>query len=125
LAEHGASQLSGSFASFYTRDVRKLAAVIASLDGFISADCGVMHVAAASGTPTYGLFSVTDEAKYAPYGRGSGGIDTRNLSATEAAAAVGWLFSGACRVETTGASMVDLGVVPHRFEPAQGELGDR
>ncbi|MDE2463075.1 MAG: glycosyltransferase family 9 protein [Alphaproteobacteria bacterium] len=107
LAEHGASQLSGSFASFYTRDVRKLAAVIASMDGFISADCGVMHVASASGTPTYGLFSVTDETKYAPYGRGSGGIDTRNLSATDAAAAVSWLFSGVCRVETAGASMAD------------------
>ncbi len=99
LAEHGASQLSGSFASFYTRDVRKLAAVIASMDGFISADCGVMHVAAASGTPTYELFSVTDEAKYAPYGRGSGGVDTRKPSATETAVAVCWLLSGACRAE--------------------------
>lgn len=121
LAEHGASQLSGSFASFYTRDVRKLAAVIASMDGFISADCGVMHVAAASGTPTYGLFSVTDEAKYAPYGHGSGGIDTRNLSATEAAAAVSWLFSGVCRAKDSAADMADFDAPPRRSEPVQSE----
>lgn len=107
LAEHGTSQLRGGFASFYTRDVRKLAAVIANMDGFISADCGVMHVATASGTPTYGLFSVTDEAKYAPYGCGSAGISTRNLGATEVAAAVEWLFSGVCCVEATCASTAD------------------
>ncbi|KRE97649.1 hypothetical protein ASG87_15470 [Frateuria sp. Soil773] len=88
LAEHGVSQLGDGFASIYTRDVRKLAAVIAAMDGFVSADCGVMHVAAATGTPTYGLFSVTDPAKYAPYGHGSTAIDTRELSAPEAARAV-------------------------------------
>jgi len=97
LAEHGVSQLGDGFASFYSRDVRKLAAVIAGMDGFISADCGVMHVAAATGTPTYGLFSVTDPAKYAPYGHGSAAIDTRGLSAEESARAVLRLLAGTRR----------------------------
>lgn len=85
LAEHGRSPLDGDLPSFYTRDVRKLAAVISNMDCFISADCGVMHVAAASGVPTIGLFSVTDMAKYAPYGVGNAAIDTRDKSAAEVA----------------------------------------
>jgi heptosyltransferase-3 len=86
LAEHGRSQLGGHYPSFYSRDIRKMGAVIASLDAFISADCGVMHLAAASGTPTFGLFAVTDPDKYAPYGNGSTAIATRDRTAEDTAA---------------------------------------
>ncbi|MBB6183557.1 glycosyltransferase family 9 protein [Oleiagrimonas soli] len=68
LAEHGLSQLPGTAHPFFSRNLRKLAAVLANLDGFISADCGVMHLASAVGTPTLGLFSRDNAAKYAPYG---------------------------------------------------------
>ena len=92
LADHGQSQLGGEFASYYTRDLRRLAAMIANLDAFISADCGVMHLAVASGTPTLGLFSVTSAAKYGPYGPANSAIDTRRLSPAEVASiASDWL----------------------------------
>lgn len=75
LAEHGRSQLPGVTASFYTRDLRKLAAVLANMQGFVSADCGVMHLAAAVGTPTLGLFTQSNRSKYTPYGPRNEGID--------------------------------------------------
>lgn len=75
LAEHGRSQLPGVTASFYTRDLRKLASVLANMQGFVSADCGVMHLAAAVGTPTLGLFTQSNRNKYTPYGPRNEGID--------------------------------------------------
>jgi ADP-heptose:LPS heptosyltransferase len=36
---------------------------------FIGNDSGLMHLAAAAGTPTVGLFGPTDAATYAPTGR--------------------------------------------------------
>lgn len=92
VAEHGQTQLDGDFASYYTRDLRRLASVIANMDGFISADCGVMHLAVASGTPTVGLFSVTSSSKYRPYGQNNMAIDTDGMSASQVAGVVsGWL----------------------------------
>lgn len=75
LAEHGSSQLPAATASFYTRDLRKLAAVLADMQAFVSGDCGVMHLAAAVGTPTLGLFLHANRAKYVPYGGCNGGLD--------------------------------------------------
>jgi len=92
LAEHGECQLDERHASYYTRDPRRLAAVIAGMDAFISADCGVMHLAAATGTPTLGLFSTSSPAKYGPYGGHNAAIDTRDKSVAEVvAAADDWL----------------------------------
>lgn len=92
VAEHGQAQLGGDFPSYYTRDLRRLASMIANMDGFISADCGVMHLAVASGTPTVGLFSVTSSSKYRPYGRSNTAIDTGGMSAAQVAGMVsGWL----------------------------------
>ena len=76
VAEQGQTQLRGDFPPYYTRNLRHFAAMIATMDGFISADCGVMHLAVASGTPTLGLFSVTSPAKYGPYGAGNTAVDT-------------------------------------------------
>ncbi|MFZ0871969.1 MAG: glycosyltransferase family 9 protein [Rhodanobacter sp.] len=85
VAEHGQTQLGGDFPSYYTRDLRRLASVIANMDAFISADCGVMHLAVASGTPTLGLFSVTCAVKYGPCGQAHTAIGTGMLSAAEVA----------------------------------------
>ncbi|MEO5813327.1 MAG: glycosyltransferase family 9 protein [Rhodanobacter sp.] len=91
LAAHGQSQLGSRFAPFYSRNLRRLTAAISCMDAFISADCGVMHLAAASGTPTLGMFAVTDPAKYAPYGGASAALDTRAMDAgTAATAAAKW-----------------------------------
>ncbi|HEX7369950.1 MAG TPA: glycosyltransferase family 9 protein [Rhodanobacteraceae bacterium] len=68
LPAFGASMLDDRFPCFYSSDVRKMAALIANLDAYVSADCGVMHLAWASGTPTVGLFSVTDPAEWGPFG---------------------------------------------------------
>lgn len=92
VAEHGQSQLGDRFATYYTRNLRRLAAVIANMDGFISADCGVMHLAVASGTPTQGLFSTTCSGKYGPHGANHTAIDTRTLGAADVATiAADWL----------------------------------
>ncbi len=68
LPASGKSMLADRFPCFYSSDVRKMAALIANLDGYISADCGVMHLAWATGTPTVGLFNVTDPAEWGPFG---------------------------------------------------------
>lgn len=66
--------------SFYSKDVREIAALIANTVLFIGADSGIMHLAASSLTPTLGLFSVTNPAKYEPYGNGSRPINTNEAS---------------------------------------------
>ena len=92
VADHGRSQLGEKFPAYYTRDLVRLAAVMANMQAVISADCGVMHLAVASGTPTLGLFSVTSAEKYGPYGPSNSAVDTRALSAAEVAAiASDWL----------------------------------
>lgn len=92
VAEHGQSQLDERYASYYTRNLRHLAAMIACMDAFISADCGVMHLAAAAGTPTLGLFSNTSPAKYGPDGAKHATIETHAMTAGDVAAiAADWL----------------------------------
>ena len=76
LPIHNVSKLSFKARSFYSRDIRKICAVIANTDLFIGGDSGMMHLAGASGTPTLGLFSVTDENLYAPYGNNNSAINT-------------------------------------------------
>lgn len=66
--------------SFYSKDVREIAAVIANTAVFIGADSGIMHLASASRTPVVGLFSVTDPIKYMPYDNGSVAVDTNNCT---------------------------------------------
>lgn len=77
------SMLNFSIPSFYSKDVREIAGVIANTHLFIGADSGMMHLASASQAKTIGLFSVTDVNTYSPYGNGSTAIDT-NKNDTEA-----------------------------------------
>lgn len=69
LPAFGKSMLADRFPCYYSSDIRKMAAVIADLDAFVSADCGVMHLSWATGTPTVGLFNVTDPAEWGPFGK--------------------------------------------------------
>jgi len=93
LADHGRSQLPGESHPFYSRDLRKLGSVLAAMDAFISADCGVMHLASAVDVPTLGLFSRDNSDKYAPYGGHNLAVDTHGgVTAQEAARqAAQWL----------------------------------
>ncbi|WP_162144484.1 glycosyltransferase family 9 protein [Aquimarina latercula] len=61
------SQINFTAPTYYSKDIREMAAVIENTDLHISADCGVMHLASATNTPTIGLFSGTAKEKYEPY----------------------------------------------------------
>jgi ADP-heptose:LPS heptosyltransferase len=50
-------------------DVLTAAAIVKSAAMFIGNDTGLMHIAAAVGTPTLGLFGPSPAARYAPWGR--------------------------------------------------------
>lgn len=74
------SKLNFTIPHFYSKDIREMGAFIANTQLFIAADNGVMHLASASGTPTVGLFSVTDENLYRPYNSKSFSVNTRDTS---------------------------------------------
>ncbi len=65
--------------SLYSKDVREMAAVMANTAVYIGADCGIMHLASAAPTPTFGFFSVTNPLYYAPYNKGSKAFVTNGL----------------------------------------------
>lgn len=71
VSADGLSRLGGGRPTYYTSDPRKLAAFIEATGVYISTDCGVMHLAAATSAITIGIFGPTDPARYAPYGRGN------------------------------------------------------
>jgi ADP-heptose:LPS heptosyltransferase len=88
----GRPRLGADFPLFSSPSPREVAAVIFGMTCFVSADCGVMHLASASGTPTLGLFSVSDALKYAPYGHGSQALLTRGKTPEEVAQAASALI---------------------------------
>ncbi|GGA20552.1 glycosyltransferase family 9 protein [Dyella nitratireducens] len=68
LPHSGETMLGSRYPAYYSTDLRKLACVLSGLDVYISADCGVMHLACASDVPTMGIFTVTNAAEWGPYG---------------------------------------------------------
>ncbi|MBN8736434.1 MAG: glycosyltransferase family 9 protein [Xanthomonadales bacterium] len=85
LPAFGKSMLEDHFPCFYSSDVRKMAAVIANMDAFVSADCGVMHLAWATGTPTVGLFNVTNPVEWGPFGPRMGALPLDEATPAEIA----------------------------------------
>ena len=69
--------------TFYSKDIREIASLIANTAVFISADNGIMHLASAAQTPTIGLFSVTDKNAYGPYNCNSTGIKITSYEINE------------------------------------------
>jgi ADP-heptose:LPS heptosyltransferase len=53
---------------FETDDLLTAAACLERADFFVGNDSGLMHLAAAAGTPTLGLFGPSPEARYRPWG---------------------------------------------------------
>jgi heptosyltransferase-3 len=58
----------GRFVDMTGADLLATAALMARADLFVGNDSGMMHLAAASGAPTLGLFGPTDERLYGPWG---------------------------------------------------------
>lgn len=74
------SQLERKLPTYYSKDVREIASLMANCSLIVAADSGMMHLSSAALTPTVGLFSVTSTAMYAPYGNNSVFIDTKTQS---------------------------------------------
>ena len=83
LPVENVSQIGFSAPSFYSKDIRRIGALIANTDVFIGADSGIMHLATAVQTRTVGLFSVTDPETFGPYGENNVAINTNNVSFEE------------------------------------------
>jgi heptosyltransferase-3 len=84
----GGSMLDDRYPAYYSSDLRRLASVISAANLFVSADCGVMHLACAAGTPTIALFAITDPAEWGPYGPGNTVIEIADRNPEQAADAL-------------------------------------
>jgi heptosyltransferase-3 len=76
LPAENVSQIGFAAPTYYSRDVREIAAVMAATKVFIGADSGIMHLAAAALVPTVGLFSVTNPDLFKPYGGQNVAVNT-------------------------------------------------
>ena len=83
LPVENTSKVNFKYPTIYSTDIRQMAGIIENVDFFITADCGVMHLACATNTTTIGLFKFTNINKYKPYGNKNFGIHTQNLSPEE------------------------------------------
>lgn len=64
----GRSMLGDRYPTCFSSDVRKLAGVLSALSAYVSADCGIMHLANASAARSIGLFDGTDPAEWGVFG---------------------------------------------------------
>jgi heptosyltransferase-3 len=94
LPVSGRSILGHRCPTYFFSNVRQLGSVISALSIFISPDCGVMHLASASGATTVGLFSVTDAALWGPYGPTDRAIITNEKSPIDVANEIFQRFGG-------------------------------
>lgn len=80
LPVENVSQISFAAPSYYSRELRKIGAVIANTEVFIGADSGMMHLAGASNVPVVGLFKFGNLQTYVPYSHNSIGVNTNDTS---------------------------------------------
>jgi heptosyltransferase III len=80
LPDNNRSNINVGIPSFLSNDVREIAGLLDNLTLFISGDCGIMHLAAATSVPTIGLFKVTNKEAYKPYGNDNIAIDTNEFN---------------------------------------------
>jgi heptosyltransferase III len=85
------------FATLHLASQRQLTAAISTLQLFVSADAGPMHLASTTGTPTMGLFQVTDSALYGPLKAVDRSIEVAQLTPEEVAAQISAAWSGPVR----------------------------
>lgn len=83
LPKENVSQIAFKAPTYYSREIREIGAFIHNSAVFIGADSGMMHLASAAGTPTVGLFSITNHEVYAPYNGNSIAINTNSCTTEE------------------------------------------
>lgn len=88
LPVENTSQIGFRAPSFYSKDIREIAAFMANTELFVGTDSGMMHLAVTSGTTTIGLFSVTDPKKYEPYGQKNRAVNTSQTTIDELVALI-------------------------------------
>jgi heptosyltransferase-3 len=81
----GRSLLDSRYPAYYSSSVRKLSSTLSALSMFISADCGIMHLASASGAPTIGIFSATPANEWGPYGPHDRVVNAQGLTPEQTA----------------------------------------
>jgi ADP-heptose:LPS heptosyltransferase len=106
LPAHGRSMLDCRLPTYFSTDIRAMGALASQLSAFVSADCGVMHLASAAGVATIGLFSRTDHRLYGPFDNGSCALRTDEVSPEQVA-------------ETLLCSLPDVSRSPAEKVPAQ------
>ncbi len=93
LPVENVSQVGFKSPTYYSKDVREIASVIANTEVFIGADSGIMHLACAGLTPTLGLFSRPNIKKYQPFNNNSLGINTNNTDIEDWIGAINQILS--------------------------------
>lgn len=88
LPYENVSQVNFTAPSYYSKDIREIAAFISHTDVWIGADCGIMHLASASGAPVVGLFSRNNSHVYEPFNGKSFSLYTENLTYDQIISAV-------------------------------------
>lgn len=84
----GRSRFGDAYPAYYSTSIRSMAGIMAAADLVISADCGVMHLAAAAGACTIGIFKTTRPLQYGPYGANNLALCAGGRPASEVADAV-------------------------------------
>jgi hypothetical protein len=84
----GRSMLGSRYPTYYSSDVRRLASLLSALSLFVSADCGIMHLACAAGVPVTGVFSATKAEEWGPYGPRDRALDARDMPAAQLASLI-------------------------------------
>lgn len=80
VPQDGRPRLAGDAPVLYATDLRALGAALAVISLFVTADCGVMHLADAAGARVLGLFKTTEPARYGPYGATSEALQASDAS---------------------------------------------
>lgn len=80
LPKENISQINFKAPSYYSTDIREIAALVANTTLFIGADSGIMHLSSSSEALTIGLFSVSSLHRYQPYGKRNTAINTNDMS---------------------------------------------
>ena len=77
------SQIDFESVNFYSKDLREIASLIENCTVFIGTDSGMMHLSAATSTPTIGLFNVTEPEVYGPFGNKNAWVNTNDSKIDE------------------------------------------